>query len=263
MMYHSGTKFVLVLLFLVANLSCTLSTDKDRNLNAEVFRKVFINPDLSIAPYLDHPLDSQLSGPENLEKQLGITWSTAFEVSKPGEGASQSVSNCDSAFKAESLAMEPIRPFEFNAYRSVVTLCRALKIASRLQTSTQSFVDKNFYLDKSQLEKLPMDFALHISDAEWQRIRQNPAIKYWSDVERIISVTRSAPEQVMIQVEGVVHEFTILARGDINRDGIEDVLIRLISSVQSGSYVTTRLFVLTRIAPDQEFGILNIENRAE
>ena len=56
--------------------------------------------------------------------------------------------------------------------------------------------------------------------------------------------------------EGGTQELALVAKGDFNGDGIEDMLITSRDSVEGGSYRAIRLFLLTRISASSAITVL-------
>jgi hypothetical protein len=57
--------------------------------------------------------------------------------------------------------------------------------------------------------------------------------------------------KVSIKDDGWTYEFTRIARGDFNNNGVEDFLVRFLDQSQEGSYFSVRTLVVERYAEDQ------------
>ena len=191
---------------------------------------------------------------EALATQLNTPWSFSIEVSAPGE-KSHTVDSCRNYFAVDDQA-EPVRPSEYPAYRVVGISCLAVQQALSMQASDKSFV-RSITCDKTLADKFPDEVALVISSEEKKRLNENPDIRVWSDVEEIISVDQLDTDVYHYKTEGVNHNIKRLALGDVNDDGLEDLLIRDDVTLDEGSYSASRLFVLTRRSAQGTLEVLN------
>jgi hypothetical protein len=49
---------------------------------------------------------------------------------------------------------------------------------------------------------------------------------------------------------------SILAKGDVNNDNIEDIVIKVINAVKQGSYTASHLYVLTKTKSEGDWIVL-------
>lgn len=250
-------RIVTALLFCAGVVGCKTNIVDQHEVSVASITKpleVFIHSELTIEPYLDEALPAGEQNAASFTVQLSLPWSGAISVSHvdAGDGV---VASCEDFFHAERLQQEPVRSFEFGPYQNVGKLCHMLKQAAQLRLPQASFLTE-FVLDRTVADQLPVDFALFISESEHLRSLKNPELTLWSDVEKIIRVEGVNAHQAILYAEGTRHELTIMAKGDMNKDNIDDILIRLVSSVEGGSYVTTRGYVLTQKSADSNIELL-------
>lgn len=191
---------------------------------------------------------------EVLAAQLNAPWSFYVEVNAP-ENKSQAIDSCRSYFAVDD-QWEPIKPHEYTVYRAVGLSCLAVQQALSMRDSDKSFV-RDLVFDKTLANKLPGEVALVISSEERKRLDKNPDIQFWSDVEKILSVEQLDTDVYHYKTEGVNHHLKRLALGDVNDDGIEDLLIRDDVTLDEGSYSASRLFVLTKRSAQGKIEVLN------
>ncbi len=214
------------------------------------FTKTFIHPNLSMADYLT---DNTLAA--DLGKQITAEWAFAVIVVDRTGSNRRSVASCEQAFTAESRSLTPLRPAEFSAYRHALLQCRALGMAARLQAHRESFIG-HLTLDKQLARRLPPSLAFTASVSEAERQRRNTALRFWADVTAIKSVNPLSEHESEYIVDGGSQTVTLLARGDMNADGIEDVLLRVVNATAGGSYRASHLFLITRADADSDFEVI-------
>ena len=59
-------------------------------------------------------------------------------------------------------------------------------------------------------------------------------------------------DKVTINDEGWIYEFTLLARGDFNGDGIEDLLVRFLDQSGDASYFSLQILVMEKVSKDSK-----------
>lgn len=216
---------------------------------------VYFSKNLLISDYLESsdPLSSNLAG--ELKQQLAATWSFSIALASPKAAGELDVNSCEAFFQAEESRLEPVKAFEYAAYQAAGASCKAIKAALQLQPAKASYV-ANLSFNKQTLSQFPSQFAMVISSAERQRLSENSNIKFWSDIESLKSVSKQGVDTYEVAVKGGTHSLKILARGDANGDGIEDLLVRDDQSVTEGSYSASHLWLLTKLDDSEPIQLL-------
>lgn len=124
--------------------------------------------------------------------------------------------------------------------------CRAL---SELKAARPAKVDylEQFRLEPKAMRYLPPDLSLAFSkDAEAEVKKASKAGKSWHEFEPKAKVT--APTKGALSVTDAATEVhvAILARGDLDGDGVQDLLVQTQDAATEGTYRFGRLYVLTR-----------------
>lgn len=115
--------------------------------------------------------------------------------------------------------------------------CITSWMLSRAQPSKKSFLTGDFanlLLDHLDLSSFPSSLG--------PRLENNKQILeafHFKD-------TKTTDKQVTINDNGWTYEFTLLARGDFNSDGIEDLLIRFLDQAGEGNYFSLQTLILER-----------------
>lgn len=190
-----------------------------------------------------------------LAAQLKAPWSFSVEVGVEGEETTQLIRSC-ADYLATNRHAEPIKPYEFSVYRAAGVACDALQVALSMEKSSTSFV-RELTFDKKLAQLLPHQIALVISTEEEKRLEADPEVRVWSDIETVESVNQLEADVFNFKTAGATHTLKRLALGDVNGDGIEDLMIRDDVTVDEGSYSSSRLFVFTKRSARHDIEILN------
>ena len=225
--------------------------------NAPPADQVWLSKLLRIDDYLAEPQATIDSNREVLSNQLNAGWDFSIDVSEPGSSTTSAVNDCTSFLSVDQLHAEPVKTYEFAVYRSIGISCKAIQTALALHTSNRSFV-RNLVFDKTLVERMPFQLALIISTEEEKRLQTKASIHYWSDFESIESVEAEETNTYLVKTQGTTQTLKLLAYGDANADGIEDILLRNDASVDEGTYSSSRLFVLTKKSENSELEILKV-----
>lgn len=183
---------------------------------------------------------------EDLEHRLAEPWGYSIDVyrSAPdGETSVAVMNDCASYFELSARGFEA-RPLYDQL--AVGADCRALRAVAEAAPSRTSHL-RGFRLDQDSVEVLPPDLSLVISDEDADRVEAASADgKSWLELEPIDTVTSEGEAAILVEGEGWAVRVEVLAWGDFDGDGLEDVLVKLTGWLSEGSYRTTRLLALTR-----------------
>jgi hypothetical protein len=137
-----------------------------------------------------------------------------------------------------------------NAYPDVY--CGTLLFLERSKASTSSFVH-DLRFDRSALAVLPADLATALSAEEEARVakatREGRSLKAFDRKARVEAPL--GPSELRIR-EGSGESLIVVqpeAWGDVDGDGVEDMLVYVVNGMLHGTYSGTRLVVLSRSRP--------------
>jgi hypothetical protein len=152
--------------------------------------------------------------------------------------------NINSCTQAEKLDLSVIPEFEYFRFRLLLVSCRAAGKLGRMSASnTRHFpavLDKGFYTH------LPADVMPRIGE---KGFKENPQ-KLVGDYRKEVSVTMENDHSAKVLTADDEVYLTLLARGDLTGDGIEDLLVRSEWFARNAFGKHVDLLVLTRSGAD-------------
>ena len=144
---------------------------------------------------------------------------------------------------------------DVSALVAVGLRCRAIAAVGRARGAIQSAV-RDVALTPALLDSLPASLGLIITDADSVRVaaaaRSGASLK-GADPQLAGSVERFAPGDTVLRGRSSSQDVlvSVLARGDFDADGWDDLLTEVTTGAVNGSFSAQQLWVLTRRAPGQ------------
>jgi len=184
---------------------------------------------------------------KDIREIIDKEWYAEFSVVDPAKPEiTFPISSCGTYIEQANEELYPLPLMDYAAFLYITTMCDATNIIANGKPARKTFLN-TFKFNDSLPDTLPAQLALIISVSESKRLLSNKSIKYWSQITKISSTVKIGPNHVKYIDESGTQELELVARGDFNGDGIEDMLITSHDSVKGGSYSATRLFLLTRL----------------
>lgn len=221
---------------------------------------VFLNPSIDI-DITDRSNDNFETSDIELSKQMDLLWTenNSFNVSQfdseiDAENRKMGiVNNCTSMIELYSAGYQPAS--SYGVYRNAYVLCKLIDVAQHLQASDTSYLAE-FKLDLNSIKNLPKNMAFIVSSSEYDRVLKDPKIKTLDDASKI-EVFEDEDGQVFTEndYEGLQY-MSILAKGDVNNDNIEDIVINVFNAVKQGTYSASHLYVLTKTKKEGDWIVL-------
>jgi hypothetical protein len=166
-------------------------------------------------------------------------------ISVVKEGHRASVSNCNEYLKLSALGFAPAVDRDTRLLQSWGLDCQALQALRGALPARVSWL-KDFNLDAEAPGYLPPDLAASVSSEDTRKAHDAAARHLsWRQYQSGLTAT-PAPDGLSVVADGTNTRLEIYARGDFNRDGLEDILIRTTVTFNAASYTDSRLFLLTR-----------------
>lgn len=122
--------------------------------------------------------------------------------------------------------------------------CIPLRVLQKAQPSRDSYV-RNFHWTDGALAELPVLFLP--VEAETAAEAAARASKTWKENEPTAKVTKADGNTLQVDVPDIWEcSLDVVARGDFNGDGVEDLLVQGYRQAVGGTYKEFPLFILTR-----------------
>jgi len=153
------------------------------------------------------------------------------------------------------------RPFESRPYLYLTVMCLAAESIANARPARYSALS-TFKLDVDFPRYAPKDLTLMISRSETERVLQDNAIVSWAQAETVKFVAKVDKYQARYEMDGAFQTVSLIARGDFNDDGIEDLLLYAQAHVVGGTYTAYRLFWVTKIDVDSPMTLIKKYSKA-
>lgn len=189
---------------------------------------------------------------ENIEMRNSFDWGYELEL-RSASADTKSVSNCKDLANASSAGFTAAKAYEYGAFKAYLTQCQTWSEMEKLAASKRSYISK-FKLDNSFPSLAPSALAFVISNESADKAK---TLSTWDEADRIQRTQVASPERAQyFDATDGFQVVTIVAKGDYNADGIEDIVIEKENSVLSGSYSSSQGYVLTRMSEQALFTVL-------
>lgn len=192
---------------------------------------------------------------DNASSALGKSWYAEIILNGNNIVANKTVNNCRDYFNASKQKLEPVKEFERSAYYEFAIMCMAVKSVASAVPASISYLN-DFVLNKDSLKKIPKALSFKTSDIEYKKILSNKNLISLHDVNLISEVINIKEDSAIFKSEGAQQEISFVAKGDFNRDGIEDLLITSKDSLIGGNYSSIRMFLITKLGMKSNFILL-------
>lgn len=213
-------------------------------------------------------IDGKVSqSPAGWQDLLSAHWKVededvSFDVQNK-KGDKLHVDNCTALFKADQAGLTQPMHGSWKIYRAWAKNCYAVRALADAKAADQSFVD-DFAMTEENVRALPVDLAFMVSNDDirhMKKIRKNGG--NLGDYIGKATVSRGlktgdGPSRYSVVRDqyGGVQALRLVARGDFDHDGVEDLMISTATSLTGGSYEAYGLYVVTRKKPDAPFELV-------
>ncbi len=228
-------------IFLIAALSilgCTQTTSPTKNHILDVrWESGFTMPEL-----LSESIT--ITTQSDIQALLKKPWYTPIAIKHAKHAEVRSLDNCAAYFANRTASLRALRDPENNALLELRTMCEATRLLANAAISTLSYLPEAI-LTAQAPQHFPKHMALVTSQREWDKHMQDAKKRVWADINTITHSLSQPPSQTDYQSETGLQQVSVVGRGDIDGDTIEDVILLSRDSTNEGSYFNLRLFVLT------------------
>jgi len=197
--------------------------------------------DFTLPDLLKKPI--KIDKKSDISKLISSPWYYTFKMKNTKHGLAN-FSSCYDYFTQTTSHTRPQKESEMPAYLELKSMCDAARILMTATNALQSYLPKA-PLDKSTPNFWPKEIASQISTKEAKRTLKDTSLKTWSDITHINSYHSKSVNQATYRYTGGYQEINILGRGDVNHDGIQDLIISSRDYTDEGDYFNMRIFVLS------------------
>ena len=156
--------------------------------------------------------------------------------------------NCRTYLDLRPLGYEAISDREFRVMKYIGARCIALSELKKAKTAKTNYL-ADFALDANAPYYFSPQLGLILSNYDIERRaeaeRQGMS---WKDFEPDIVTAVTGPDEIEVRGDGWVIQLTGYVWGDLDGDGVQDLLLRSDAWLDKGTWASVRLFRLTRIS---------------
>ena len=188
---------------------------------------------------------------EGLEQRLSLPWLDAIEVRSKAADADEPLITLESCGDYLDVADLEVRPVEGGTaaviFQARALDCQAVVLALAAQPAAVSHL-RTLAFDETLPDELPWQVAMIVSGAEADRIAAERPQAMWRDAlfGPLTEFSSCGTWCGRYGDPAGVQSVMLVARGDFDGDGIEDMLLGSSDAAKGGSYRAVRMFLLTR-----------------
>lgn len=179
-------------------------------------------------------------------------WSYEFELESP-EGKLEKVETCEALTKKIKNGYQAFRYSEQKVVNARKLTCEMWRVMSKLTSSDISYV-RGFEHSLNLPKTMPPELALIISKDDERNLAKANNWEEMSHVKKVEPLNKK--QAIYYDNSGGIQKLTVMAKGDYNNDGIEDMVLDMSNSVEGGSYGSTYGYVVTRLVADAPYTLL-------
>jgi len=180
------------------------------------------------------------------------TWSYEFEL-KSSEGKYEEVETCEALTEKIKNGYQAFRYSEQKVVNARKLTCEMWRVMSKLTSSDVSYL-RGFEHNLNLPMKMPPELSLIISKDDERNLAK---ANNWEEMSHFKKVEPLNKDQaIYYDNSGGIQKLTVMAKGDYNNDGIEDMVLDMTNGVEGGSYSSTYGYVVTRLAADAPYTLI-------
>ncbi len=189
---------------------------------------------------------------DNVRAAYGAEWYFEFPLKSPS-GEVSVAKSCAELEQKSKKKFSAKMDSEYSALMATKVLCESWKVMGALKPSNTSYISDSIISERLP-DISPSELSFIISD---EQLRKSKEAHRWADMDRITSFERLNDFQaVFYDNSDGYQKVTLLATGDYNDDGLEDVILLKENSVLSGSYGSTHGYVLSRLHENGSYELI-------
>ena len=182
---------------------------------------------------------------KEIAAELARVFPADDQVSMRKDEDRQVARSCLDLLRLRAAGHEPATALDESPYLDRAVPCTALRALGKARPARVDYL-AGFQLTAAARRYLPPDLEHSLSDDDASKVAaQSKAGKSWLDVNPTSQV-QQADGQLTVRDESANVTVRILARGDLDGDGVQDLLVETNDAATEGTYRSARLYVLTR-----------------
>lgn len=218
---------------------------------------------VSACAQAEHPVswDSSLglNSQADIQEALSAPWEDAAPFNSTVSETERMVRNCLEYRQAIDQGYEPLNNLVAAYVIDKAAYCNVLFKLSAAQPSEQTYI-ADFSLDQETIGTLPPQVGFIISEERTSLASRAYAAGQGLGDFEAYSVIESSREHAQIAGDDWVMKLDVVAHGDFNADGIEDLLMKVNYRATEGSYRDSRVFVLTRTEKSGRIQLVELDD---
>ncbi len=191
----------------------------------------------------------------DLPKMLQAPWRQAFGFGGLS-GEQRQVSSCRAYGDALNAGLRPALEADYTLLAELAVMCRAACAMSDARAARESHIGTLPFNGQLPI-LLPADLALRASTEDHARFAAAEPEARWAEVASLKSVEIHGPEYAVYRQLSGDQVVRLVGRGDVDGDGVEDLLLTSKDVGSDGSLLGYRLFTITRFSPETPYVVLS------
>jgi hypothetical protein len=181
----------------------------------------------------------------DVDAALARPFPAAWQVTVAG-GSQKRLGNCRELLAVARTKFDAKNEHDWSALWAEAAHCFALDALRTAKPPAQSYLGW-FQLSPAAVARLPARLALAVSpdDAE-DAAKAEQSCQGWGKFDETLKVKPEGPERARLRSDGWTGRLVVYARGDLDGDGIADLLLRRDGHVTGGSAAEARVFLVTQ-----------------
>ncbi|GAB3028418.1 hypothetical protein GCM10027285_08380 [Oleiagrimonas citrea] len=169
----------------------------------------------------------------------------AFAVGKDGAKKAE-VGNCEQLFSADRQGLELVQPLDRMIYRGWAAKCYAARLIRDGKSSRVSHVS-GFRFDRAHVDRLPVGMRFVVSPSDQGDDGHKTLGPFLRKAKMEFSNQEDSMYAFVTYPDGRTQAITLVARGDFDHDGTEDLLFRSYNRMNGGgSYASLAMYLVSR-----------------
>lgn len=207
---------------------------------------------------LDNKTNGYFMEPEVLETREQVnalsskSWFYSYEVVLDSKPAIK-VDSCKVLSKALREGYKSLDYKEQNALLATNKICTTWADIGMLKPSNKSFLG-SFKHSAALPNKMPPELSLIISNDDERRLAKANSWEQMSPIQKVETVNDD--QAIYYDNSGGIQRLTVMAWGDYDQDGIEDIVLHMANAVERGSYSSSHSYIVTRLAADAPYTLI-------